>query len=198
MALEIAGVVLDRLSSIEVSEGARFVRHAVPGQDGDFAQALGRPAVQIRVRGIFYGDSAADDLQALRGHLLGRAPVDFLCEVTGQGYFSQVLVDRLEVAQRAGRPSEFDFECALVEYVPPPPPPAGDPLAGLDAGLLDEAASLMDDAQNALAEVSGLVSLLAGAADFANPATRLPGLLDAFAGASGGAVATLSAIGELL
>jgi len=198
MALEIAGVVLDKLVSIDVSEGARFVRHAVPGQEGDYAQALGRPSVQIRVRGIFYGASASDDLQTLRGHLLGREPVDFLCEITGQGYFSQVLVDRLDVAQRAGRPDEFDFECALTEFVPPPPPPASDPFGDIDLGLLDEAASLMDDVQNALGEVAGLVDLLAGAADFGNPTTRLPGMLDAVTGATGGAAGTLSAIGELL
>lgn len=198
MALEIAGVVLDKLLGIEVEEGARFVRHGVPGQEGDYAQALGRPSVQIRVRGIFYGETASGDLQTLRGHLLGREPVDFLCEITGQGYFSQVLVDRLEVAQRAGRPDEFDFECALSEFVPPPPPPAADPFGGLDAGILDEAASLMDDMQNALAAVSGLTDLLSGAADFANPTTRLPGMLDAFGGATGGAAGTLSAIGSLL
>ena len=198
MALELAGVALDKLLSVEVSEGARFVRHAVPGLDGDLAQALGRPSVQIRVRGIVYGATAADDLGTLRGHLLAREPVDFLCEITGQGYFSQVLVNQLDVAQRAGRPDEFDFDCALAEYVPPPPPPAANPLAGLDAGLLAEAAGLMDDVQNALAAVSDLAGLLGGAADFANPTTRLPGLLDAFTGASGGVAGAASAVGALL
>ncbi|GAA0750850.1 DNA circularization N-terminal domain-containing protein [Ideonella azotifigens] len=198
MALELAGVVLDKLLSIDVTEGARFVRHAVPGQEGDYAQALGRPSVQIRVRGICYGDGAADDIQTLRGHLLGRAPVDFLCEITGQGYFSQVLVDKLEVGQRAGRLDEFDFSCELTEYLPPPPPPASSPFGDIDTSLLDEAGALMDDVQNALAEVAGLVDLIAGAADFANPTTRLPGMLDAFSGATGGAAGALSAIGELL
>lgn len=198
MALEIAGVVLPKLLSIDVAERARFVRHAVPGQDGDYAQALGRPSVQIQVRGIFYGDSAANDLQTLRGHLLGREPVDFLCEITGQGYFSQVLVDRIDVAQRAGRPDEFDFECALSEFVPPPPPPAADPFGAIDTSILDEAAGLMDDVQNALAEVAGLVDLLAGAADFGNPTTRLPAMLEAMTDATGGAAGTLSALGDLL
>ena len=198
MPLEIAGVVLDKLVSIDVTEGARFVRHAVPGQDGDYAQALGRPSVQIRVRGIFYGETAAADLQALRGHLLARTPVDFLCEITGEGYFSQVVVDALEVGQRAGHLGEFDFECAVTEFVPPPPPPTSDPFGGIDADILGEAASLMDDVQNALAEVAALGDLLAGAADFGNPTTRLPGMLDAFSGASGGAAGTLSTIGDLL
>jgi hypothetical protein len=198
MSLEIAGVVLDKLVSIDVTEGARFVRHAVPGQDGDYAQALGRPSVRIRVRGVFYGDTATDDLKTLRGHLLGREPVDFLCEITGQGYFSQVLVDRIDVGQRAGRPAEFDFECELTEFVPPPPPPAADPFGAIDLGLIDEAASMMDDVQNALAEVAGLVDLLAGASDFGNPTTRLPGMLDSVTGATGGAAGTLSSIGDLL
>ena len=198
MALEIAGVVLDKLVSIDVAEGARFVRHSVPGQDGDYAQALGRPSVHIRVRGIFYGETALDDLQTLRGHLLARTPVDFLCEITGQGYFSQVLVDGLEVGQRAGRLDELEFECALTEFVPPPPPPTSDPFGGIDTDLLGEAASLMDDVQNALAEVAALGDLLAGAADFGNPTTRLPGMLESFSGASGGAASTLSAIGDLL
>ncbi|WP_157270345.1 hypothetical protein [Azohydromonas aeria] len=198
MALEIAGVALDKLLGIDVTEGARFVRHAVPGLQGEYAQALGRPSVHIRVRGLFYGPGATDAMATLRGHLLGREPVDFICEITGQGYFSQVLVDRLDLAQRAGRPDEFEFECALVEYVPPPPPPATDVFAGIDAGLLDEAAAMMDDVQNALAEVAALADLVAGASDFGNPATRLPAMLDAVKGATAGAGGVLTGIRELL
>ena len=86
----------------------------------------------------------------------------------------------------------------MTEYVPPPPPPVTSPLGDLDAGILSEAASLMDDAQNALAQVAGLASLLSGAADFGNPTTRLPAMLDSFKGAAGGAPSTLSGIEKLL
>jgi hypothetical protein len=197
MALELAGVALDQLTSIEASEVAALVRHAVPGLNGEYVQDLGRPSVRIRVQGIFYGDDAADRLKTLRGHLLDRQPVDFLCEVTGDGYFTQVVVDQLQVAQRAGRPDEFDYVCTVSEYVPPPPPPSDSLLGDLDAGLLDEAAGLMDDVQNAISEVAGLASLLAGAADFANPTTRLPGLLDSFKGAAGDGSA-IAGVGGLL
>jgi hypothetical protein len=198
MALELAGVVLDKLVSIEATETARFVRHAVPGLSGEYVQDLGRPAVRIRIRGIFYGDKAADDLKTLRGHLLDRTPIDFVCELTGQGYFAQVVVDDLEVAQRAGQIDEFDFACMVTEYVPPPPPPAANPLADLDGGILGEAASLMDDMQNALSQVAGLADLLSGAADFGNPTTRLPKMLDSFTKAASGASGTISGIGALL
>ena len=198
MALEIAGVVLDKLTSIEASEAARFVRHAVPGLNGEYVQDLGRPSVRIRVRGIFYGDDAPDRLKELRGHLLDRAPVDFLCELTGQGYFSQVVLDDLNVAERAGRPDEFDFECVVTEFVPPPPPPSSSPLGGLDTSILDEASAMMDQMQDALSQVQGLTSLLSGAADFGNPTTRLPSMLSSFTGTAGSAPATLNAIGGLL
>lgn len=198
MALEIAGVLLDKLVRIDASEGARFVRHAVPGLSGEYVQDLGRPAVRICVQGIFYGNDAVDKLKALRGRLLDRTPVDFLCDLTGQGYFSQVVVDDLEVGQQAGEFDEFHFACRMSEYVPPPPPPVTDALGGLDGGLLDEAASLVDDAQNALAEVAGLASLLAGAADFGNPTTKLPAMLDAFKNAAGGGVGALADVGKLL
>jgi hypothetical protein len=147
MPLEIAGVVLDKLVSIEAREGARLARHAVPGLDGEYVQDFGRPSVRIHVRGIFFGEDASERLVALRGHLLGRKPVDFLCEITGQGYFTQVMLDHLNVAQRAGRPNEFDFECLVTEYIPPPPPPVSSPLGALDTSIVDEAAGLMDDIQ---------------------------------------------------
>ena len=198
MPLEIAGVVLDKLVSIEASEGARLARHAVPGLSGEYVQDFGRPSVRIHVRGIFYGEEASDRLGTLRGHLNGRTPVDFLCEITGQGYFTQVMLDHLNVTQRAGRLNEFEFECLVTEYVPPPPPPAASPLAALDAGILDEAAGLMDDIQNGLAQVAGLANLLSGAADFGNPTTRLPSMLTSFTDAAGGASSAVSGIGSLL
>jgi hypothetical protein len=198
MALELAGIVLDKLVSIEATEGARFVRHVVPGLNGEYLQDLGRPGVRIRIYGIFYGDTASDDLKTLRGHLLDRQPIDFLCELTGQGYFTQVVVNDLNVSQRAGQPDQFDFTCVVTEYVPPPAPPAAYPVADLDAGILGEASSLMDDAQNALAQVAGLANLLSGAADFGNPTTRLPSMLDSFTSAAGGAASVLSEIGSLL
>jgi len=198
MPLEIAGVELDKLVSIEASEGARLARHAVPGLSGEYVQDFGRPSVRIHVRGIFYGEDASDRLGTLRGHLNGRTPVDFLCEITGQGYFTQVMLDHLNVAQRAGRLNEFEFECLATEYVPPPPPPAGSPLAALDASILDEAACLMDDIQDGLAQVAGLANLLSGAADFGNPTTRLPSMLTSFTDAAGGASVAVSGIGSLL
>lgn len=198
MALEIAGVVLEKLIHIEAHEAARFVRHAIPGMNGELSQEMGRPCVQMSVQGIFYGSEAFSQLEILRGNLLDRTPVDFVCEMTGSGYVAQVVVDRFDVAQRAGHPDEFEYTCIVTEYVPPPPPPTSSLMQDLDLSVLEEATAMLDDIQDALAVVESLTDLLSGAEDFGNPVTRLPGLLDAFSSVAGGASGTTTSIEEQL
>ncbi len=198
MSVELGGVTFDKLLSIEAAEVARFARHAVPGMDGELSQAMGRPSVRIAVRGIFYGTEAFDQLETLRGTMLDRSPVDFVCELTGSGYVAQVLVDHLHVAQHAGHPDEFEYSCMVTEYVPPPPPPASSLMGDLDLSLIDEAASMLDDFEDALSALEDIAGLLGGAADFANPVARLPGMLDAFSSVAGGGSPVLTGIEEEL
>ena len=194
MTIELGNLTLDHLTQINVREQARIARHPVPGMSGDLSQTLGRPSVEMVFKGIFYGESALEDLGQLRSAYLESSPLDFFTEAVGEGYFTQVLVTRLEVTQRAGRLDEFDYLCELVEYVEPPEPlQAGPPgLGDLDLGLLDEATAFIDDVQNALEQVSSLVDLVAGAQDFGNPTTRLPAMLDQFTAITGGGSAALS------
>ncbi len=117
MAVELAGIVLERLTHVTIGERARIVHHDVPGLSGEFAQTLGRRAVEVSLRGIFYGPAAVDDLNTLRAAYLEHAPVDFFTESVGEGYFTQVLISRLEISQRAGYLDQFDFACDVVEYV---------------------------------------------------------------------------------
>lgn len=198
MSLELAGIALDQLVHIEVRQRAGFVHHRVPGASGDFTQDLGRPSVVVAFQGIFYGADAGDQLKQLRDKYLAREPVDFLAEAVGEGYFAQVVIERLQVAQRAGWVDQFDYVCEVVEYVPPPPPASANLLGELDTGLLDEAAGLMDDIQSAIGQVADLANLLAGAASFADPTARLPGMLTSFTDAAGSAPGALDAIARLL
>jgi hypothetical protein len=199
MAVELAGILLDKLTRVDVREQARLVRHAVPGLSGELTQNLGRPSVAVSFRGIFYGAEAGAKLKELRDKYLAREPVDFLCEAVGQGYFTQVVIDEIHVAQRAGLVDQFDYACEVVEYVPPPPPPAVlNPLADIDTSLLEEAAGMMDDIQNAIAQVADLAQLLAGAVAFGDPTTRLPNMLTSFTDAAGTATTTLQSVADLL
>ncbi len=194
MTIELGDLSLDHLTHIQVHEQARIARHPVPGMSGDLSQALGRPSVEIIFQGIFYGENALDNLGKLRSAYLDSSPLDFFTETVGEGYFTQVLITRLDVAQRAGRLDEFDYHCHVVEYVEPPEPVLAAPpgLGDLDLGLLDEATAFIDDVQNALEQVSSLTDLLAGAQDFGNPTSRLPGMLDQFTSLTGPGAGTLN------
>jgi hypothetical protein len=197
MSVELGSTTLEHLTHVEVHEATRIVRHSVPGMSGDLSQVLGRPSVGVRFQGIFYGATALDELGGLRtAHLAGK-PVDFFTDAVGEGYFAQVLITRLQVAQRAGYPDQFDFACEVMEYVEPPEPAVSDPFGALDTGLLDEAAGYMDDVQNALDEVSGLVDLIANAPSFGDPTTQLPQMLDAFKSLTQGGAGTLTNIRDL-
>lgn len=196
MAVELGGVVLERLTHVSTFERARIVHHDVPGLNGELAQTLGRFSVGVSLRGIFYGPSATDELARLRNAYLEREPIDFFTESVGEGYFTQVLISRLETSQRAGYLDQFDFVCDIVEYVEPPQPVIADSLAALDGDLLDEATGFMNDVQNGLEQISRLTDLLDIPA-FGNPVERLPGMAQEYVQVAGGGASLLAQIREL-
>ena len=198
MSIELGNITLEHLTHVDVSEATRIVRHAVPGLSGDLSQVLGRPSVTVRFDGIFYGADAATELGNLRTAHLAGEPVDFFTAAVGEGYFAQVLINRLQVAQRAGYPDQFDFACEVTEYVEPPEPAISDPFSALDADLLNEATAFMDDVQNALDEVSGLVDLIANVPSFGDPTSQLPEMLDGFTDLADGSTGTLTTIRDLI
>lgn len=186
MAVELGGLTLTALTEIRVNERAAFVRHAVPGMDGDLSQNVGRPSVEIELSGVFHGTEAGDNLGQLRDLYLLREPVDFFAAATGEGYFAQVLISHLEVSERSGELDQLSYRCRLHEYVEPPEPVAAAGFPSLDTSLLDEAAGFLDDVQNAIEQVSQLVELLGNLPSFADPTTRLGALPSAFTNLAGG------------
>jgi len=190
MAIELANLTLERLTHVAVGERARIARHEVPGMAGGLSQALGRSSVTVEMHGSHFGATAAEDLGQLRRLYLDQQPVDFFAEATGTGYFSQVLISRLDVRQRAGALDEFEFVVEVVEYVEPPEPAAADPFGALDTGLLDEAGAFMDDVQNAIEAVSDLVETLSNIPGFGDPTSRLRDMPAGYNNLVGGSGAT--------
>jgi hypothetical protein len=194
VAVELGSILLEHLTHVSVRERERIVHHDVPGFDGELAQTLGRLSVEVSLRGLFYGDNAVEELDRLRSAQLQHEPVDFFMEAVGEGYFTQVLISRLEVHQRSGYLNQFDFLCDVVEYVEPPEPVTEYPLAALDTGLLNDAASFVDDVQNGLEEVSQLTDLLTNIPNFADPTTGLQGIETDFVTLANDGAALLSGI----
>jgi hypothetical protein len=120
MSIEIAKIPLPRVHRIVTQERADFMSHRIPGLSGNIVQDMGRRSVRLQIDGIFYGKKAKDDLDALRKVFKDRKPVDFLADLVGQAYFSQVVIEQLDVRQAATEPDQFSYQLTVVEYVPPP------------------------------------------------------------------------------
>ena len=198
MAVRVGNIELEKLTRVAVRERARIVHHDVPGLEGELAQTLGRSSVEVVLDGIFYGAEAMDKLSALRALHLEFKPVDFFADAIGEGYFTQVLISRLDLTQRAGELDQFNFTCEVVEYVEPPEPAVTGGLPGLDTGLLDEAAGFMDDVQNAIEQVSQLADLIANVPSFGDPTGQLPQMTGDFTSGVADAPQTLSDLRDLL
>lgn len=167
MPVELAGISLTKIHEMNTLEQADFVSHRVPGLEGDLTQNMGRSSVRMEISGIFYGDSALENMETLRDKYKSRSPVDFLADIVGQAYFAQVIIDVFATQQRAQFPDQFDYHLVVAEYVEPPEPEVVG-LADVDASILDEAADFMD-----IAELPGILAL----PEFSDPTAPLAGIL---------------------
>lgn len=178
MPIEIGGIPLNRIHKLATLEQASLVEHRIPGLEGNVVQNMGRDSVRLQVEGIFYGPTAKDDLEALRELYKAREPVDFLAEIVGEAYFSQVVIHRFEVFEAAGSPDEFGYLLHIAEYVEPPEPEAAPDFAAVDESILDAAQSFMDAAT--------LPDLIGSIPNISNPLEPLNGALDGVEEAMGG------------
>ncbi len=178
MPIEIGDIQLSRVHRLATLEQAAFVPHHIPGLEGNVVQNLGRASVQLQIEGIFYGTTARDDLEALRALYKNHEPVDFLAEIVGESYFSQVVISRFEVFEVAGNPDEFSYVLHVMEYVEPPEPAAAPDFATVDASILADAQSFI--------EAATLPDLLGSIPNITNPLAPLEGAMDGVEAALGG------------
>ncbi|EKU99385.1 hypothetical protein Lepto7375DRAFT_1412 [Leptolyngbya sp. PCC 7375] len=179
MPIELAKIQLDRVHKVDTLERAALVHHQVPGLEGNITQNLGRNSVRLQIEGIFYGTSAEDDLETLRKAYKQREPVDFLADIVGRAYFSQVVLEQFDVLQAAQAPEQFSYRLTIAEYVPPKPSAIAD-AAAVDQAIQSQAQLLLDVAT--LPEALSMGSLPA----LTNPAEPLQGALNQITGATAG------------
>ncbi len=182
---------LASLQRITTGERRALVEHRVPGMAGSAFQDLGRSAARIELGGLLAGEEALADLETLRGSFEAAEPLPFTADITTATEIVDVLIEDLQVVEVAGRPQTFAYRLALRER-PPPPPPA-DPFAALDAGILDDAQDLFDEAL-ALEDV---LDTLGSVPDLADPTEPLQGTLSGVNEALDSLGGVTSALGAL-
>ncbi len=172
---------IPRIAAIETAERRVFVELAVPGRVGSLYQDLNSAPTRIAISGSLYGDEARDAfLEELRGKFRAGEPVTFVADIVTATEVQYVVIETLRFEERGARPDITDYQIVLRESPPPPPPPS--PLGGLDAGLLDQAAGLVDSVSDVLDVIEGLGSI----PDISDPTPAVRGAMDQVRAATSG------------
>lgn len=179
MPIELANIQLYRVHRIRTLEQASLTHHPVPGLEGSITQNLGRDSVRLEIEGIFYGPNARNNLEILRNAYKKREPVDFLADIVGQAYFSQVILERFEVVQSAEIPDQFSYRLTIAESVSATKSPAASK-ALVNQAVKQQAQDLMQVAALTDALNVGLIP------ELSNPVEPLTGAVQRVETALGG------------
>lgn len=174
-----------RIARIATRQARKLAAFAVPGRQGSVYQDLGADAAVIEIAGsVFTEEERTAFLESVQEHFDAGEPMTFVADITAATDIQYVLIDSLAVEERGTRPGEIAYRLSLRESPPPPPPP--DPLGGIDSGLLDAAAGLVDDVGAALDAIDALGDI----PDFTDPSALLGGATDE-------ALSAIDRIGEI-
>jgi hypothetical protein len=176
---------LPRVTRLETLEARDFVELPVPGRPGSLFQDLNRQPTRVIVEGSIFGEQPGlDFLGAVREKYLAGEPMTFTSDIATGTEIQYVVLQQLHVQAEASAPNQIDYAVWLSEC-PPPPPPSG-LLDGIDTGLLDDAAGMLDSALGALDALAALGSV----PELSDPTTPLAGIVD-------GAASTIGAVSGL-
>lgn len=178
---------IPNIAGLETLERRELAELEVPGRVGSLFQDLDAAPTRIAIRGSLYGDERRDEfLGKVREQFRAGEPVTFVADILTATDVQYVLIEAMQFAEAGETPDETSFLLLLRESPPPPPPP--DPLGGLDAGLLEQAGSLVDSVAGALDALDALANI----PDIQDPTPPLNGVVD---GASA-AVSSIGSVGE--
>jgi hypothetical protein len=114
-------------------ESRRLAVLPSPGLSGDLHQDLGRDALTVEITGSLSSDELRDEfLKEVREKFLAGEPVDFLADIVKESELEQVLIEALDLEERANDPDLFHYRIVLREYTEPPEPPGLSSDFGLD------------------------------------------------------------------
>ncbi len=171
---------LPRVTRLETLEARDFLELPVPGRAGSLFQDLNRQPTRIVIEGSVFGSQAGlDFLNAVREKYTAGEPMTFTSDIVTGTELQYVLLRQLHVQAEASAPDQIDYAVWLSEC--PPPPPPGGLFDGIDTGLLDAAAGMLDDAMGALDALAALGSM----PDLSDPTKPLAGIVDGAAPAIG-------------
>lgn len=209
-------ISLSAVQEIEHHVDGGFVQTRIVGLDGDLQQRSSRPSHVVRIAGVLFGDSAADDLSTLQKAAQTGDELTFSSDITKALDLQKVVITSFRALEVAGVPGRFDYDIVVAESPPLPPPAQLESFGGLgDFGLGDmgfdpgSLAGIAGDLQSAAGDIAsavdavsqvvgtlGAIANLASAAGSLNPgnfmeplsnvAGKVSGIADGFKTAAAG------------
>lgn len=126
---------LEQVQLVETDEDQVVVRHPVPALEGDFLQDMGRRGARLSLTGVLTKPEVQDNLKDLRDAFHAGDPVAFVSDISSATLVDDVIIERMDVRELAGRDSAYEYHLTLRELteaepiheepiiIPPPPPP---------------------------------------------------------------------------
>jgi hypothetical protein len=153
-------ISLEFIQRMEHSLDGILAATRVSGLNGELQQHSGRPSHRILIRGVLYGEDAADTLSKLQSAAQTGNELTFSADITTALDLQKVVITSFRAVESAGHPGRFSYETGLAESPPLPPPASLDPFGGLgDFGLGDLGfdTDLLSDLQDAAGQVAGAI-----------------------------------------
>ena len=138
---------LTQVQEAALAERRALAEHRPPGLDGGVLQDLGRTPARFTVWGVAAGADAAPFIDRLNAAFREGGPRAFTADVDSGARVERVSIAGLRIEELAGKPDRWLYVLTLAEYQEPREPAD---TAAVDAGLLDEAAGMMDGLAGAL------------------------------------------------
>lgn len=132
---------LPQVQAITTCDSRYLAEHKPPGMKGSLLQNLGRRPTRLVVWGVVTGDSSDDFAKKLDAKFRDGKPVPFVSDIIADSKIDQVLVDDVRLQQLAGKPARYGYILTLREFIKPVAP---EDASRLDAGILDDAQSLVN------------------------------------------------------
>jgi hypothetical protein len=189
-------VSLEYVQSIEHHLDGGFRSTSVVALPGELQQRAARRSHRIRLAGMLFGATAADDLATLQNAAAAGAELTFSADISTALDLQKVVITRFGAREEAGRPDRISYQIDVAESPPLPPPAEVESFGGLDdfglgdlgidTSVLDDIGALADEigsaVDQAISAVSQLGALAAGLGDLGNAA----GLLQPFSNVTSG------------
>jgi hypothetical protein len=172
--------MLDDLELAQVQEISTYDRrtlaeHKPPGMAGSLLQNLGRRPTRLVLWGVFAGPEAQKQIEELDQKFRAAKPVPFTSDIVADAEIELMLIEDLKIQELAGKPERFGYLLTLREFIKPVEPATASP--GLDADILGNAQSLMDDL---IASLDIAFDFPTGLEQFVAPLSDLLSRLQAF------------------